>query len=214
MKRALQEELGAGRVTIKNAMENAEIMKTLGKLNYDAKEMNRGWGLLETVYALQTEKINKYGNQVGATQSFYKELEQSRAQYQTHRKLVKIAYAGDWEKFAKLQLDKKNPSAVEKWLNNASIFYQELLSDSALIVQFGVTIEELQQMQAMIQALLDKRNRQISKKGEAQHATQKRNAALKAYQEWMKGFRLAARFAFRDDPQLLEILGIMVPTPR
>ncbi|MEK6478600.1 hypothetical protein WJR50_13735 [Catalinimonas sp. 4WD22] len=213
MKKSLQEELGAGRVTIKNAMENAEIMKTLGKLNYDAKEMNRGWGLLETVYTLQTEKIGKYGSQFGATQSFYEELEETKALYKTHRKLAKIACAGDREKFAKLQLV-KNTNAVEKWLNNASIFYQELLSDSALIVQFGVTIEELQQMQAMIQALLDKRNRQISKKGEAQHATQKRNAALKAYQEWMKGFRLAARFAFRDDPQLLEILGIMVPTPR
>lgn len=212
MRQSLQEELGLGRITIRNAMENAGIMKKLAKLGYELKEMERGWGLLEQVYMLQSEKIDKYGSMVGATQSFYEELKMCKAQYKTHRKLARIAYDGNREKFTKLQLD-KNTTAVEKWLHNASIFYQELLRDSTSIVQYGVSLEELQQMQAMIGALLDKRNRQVNHKGEAQNATQKRNEVMKAYKTWMKDFRLAARFALREEPQLLETLGIMVPTP-
>lgn len=213
MKNSIQEQLSEGRIALSNAMENTDIMKKLSRLNYDKKELKKGWGLMEQLEMHQQMKLEKYSSQFGATQSLYEEMRETKATFSKHRKLARIAYAGDKEKMSLLQLDKRM-FAVEKWLSQAGAFYQELRKDSTLIAQYGVSVEELQQMQAMVQALLDKRNRQVSRKGEAQHATQQRNEALKAYRAWMKDFRLAARFALRDEPQLLEVLGILVPTPR
>ncbi|MEK6478796.1 hypothetical protein WJR50_14715 [Catalinimonas sp. 4WD22] len=213
MKNSLEEQLAEGRISLSNAMSNTEIMKKLSKLNYDMRELQRGWGIMNQVEIFQKAKIEKYSNQFGATQALYDDIRKTKASFSKHRKLARIVYEGNKEKISVLQLDKRM-FALEKWLFQAGSFYQELLKDSAMIVKYGVSLEELQQMAAMVQALLDKRNHQVSRKGEAQHATQKRNEALKAYKAWMKDFRMAARFALREEPQLLEVLGILVPTPR
>ena len=212
MKNSLEQQLSKGRIAISNARANAEIMKLLTKVGYNDAAMLKGLGYLDQVHLQQSVQRDKHSSQLGSTQSFYDEMKETRSHFSRHVKLARIAYAGNREKMSLLLLDKKRSNAVERWLNRASIFYQELLKDSTLIVQYGVPLEELQQMQAMVEALLDKRNQQVSCKGEAQHATQKRNEALKAYKAWMKDFRMAARFALREEPQLLEVLGMLVRT--
>ncbi len=47
---------------------------------------------------------------------------------------------------------------------------------------------------------------------DAQSSTQKRNEVLKALNRWVGDFKKVARVALQDDPQLLESLGIMVPS--
>jgi hypothetical protein len=43
---------------------------------------------------------------------------------------------------------------------------------------------------------------------EAQRATQARDAAIEALDDWLADFRAVARLALEDDPQLLEALQL------
>lgn len=49
---------------------------------------------------------------------------------------------------------------------------------------------------------------QEKEKGEAQEATQKRDAAIAALDEWLGDFRVVARIALEDIPQLMEALKL------
>lgn len=75
---------------------------------------------------------------------------------------------------------------------------------------YGTTKAELEQMQAMVTSFIQSQQQQTQKTGDAQLATQRRNAVLKQLQQWVRGYRSIARVALEDQPQLLEVLGILV----
>ena len=50
---------------------------------------------------------------------------------------------------------------------------------------------------------------QEKEKGEAQAATQKRDAALDAMQDWLSDYLAIAKVALEEEPQLLEGLGML-----
>lgn len=81
------------------------------------------------------------------------------------------------------------------WLSQEAItFYQEIV----LMARFGVSADVLQQTKAMMTALSAARREQMQRKGEAQDATKRYDAALIALDTWMEDFRTAARLAPKE----------------
>jgi hypothetical protein len=66
----------------------------------------------------------------------------------------------------------------------------------------------LQAAQAQVEETLALKNVQEQEKGEAQEATQRRNAAIEAIDEWLADFKVVARLTLEDTPQLLETLNL------
>jgi hypothetical protein len=60
--------------------------------------------------------------------------------------------------------------------------------------------------QAQVEGVASLNNAQEQEKGEAQAATQERDAAIEALDDWLADFRVVARIALEDDPQLMEAL--------
>ena len=212
--KSIQQQLAEARIDIENALAHPEIQQQLALVGYNKKKLLEGKALYDHAVDLQQAYEGKYGQQYGATDTFYQNLEEVQTLYSRHRKLAKIAYENNRQQLNVLQLNTPLPSRIETWLSHALTFYKGLLLDSEVIEQYGVLEEDLLQTQAMAEALLDARNRQISAKGEAQRATQQRNKSLMALYAWMKDFRQAARFALREDAQLLEVLGMAVTASR
>ena len=212
--KSIQQQLAEARIGIENALAHPEIQQQLALVGYNKKKLLEGKGMYDHSVELQQAYEGKYGQQYGATDTFYQNLEEVQTLYRRHRKLAKIAYEDNRQQLNILQLNTPIPNRIETWLSHALTFYKALLPDTEMIAQYGMAEEELLQTQAMTEALLDARHRQISAKGEAQRATQQRNKSLMALYAWMKDFRLAARFALREDTQLLEVLGITVAASR
>ena len=70
--------------------------------------------------------------------------------------------------------------------------------------------QELAQTQAMIEAMSSAKQHYKSLIGEAQMATQQRNAALKDLDVWVRKFTKVARIALEEQDQLLEGMGLLV----
>ena len=75
--------------------------------------------------------------------------------------------------------------------------------------EFGVTEQKLKAGLAEVKALEAANLAQEKEKGEAQAATQKRDAAMDELQDWLSDYLGIAKIALEENPQLLEGLGIL-----
>lgn len=110
----------------------------------------------------------------------------------------------------KLEISGVRKKSKEEWLSQAITFYNKIDEIAEDMARYGVTLDVLSQTKAMVEALSTTRLQQLQRKAEAQDATEKRDEALKAMDDWMKGFKAAARLALKGNPQWLEMLGMKV----
>lgn len=211
MAKTIQEHYTEARLAITNTLANPEILKLMSGLGFNQKRMQEGNKLLEKFRALDEAQEDKYGAYYDSTDAFYEELTQTKERYRRHRKLAIVAYEGNRSMILKLKL-KDSTSSITGQLDRIASFYSTLAKNGSVIAAYGVSAEEIAQTQAMVQALTEARDQQVANKGAAQHGTQERNQALNELKDWMRDFRYVARFALRDEPQLLESIGIPVPS--
>ena len=194
-----------------NAQEHPEIAAALDAFGYGAAVLQEGQALLDTARSLHDAQIKEYGEQHAATQVFTETVEQADKAYAAHRRLAKIAFKGDAQHNTDLHLNERKPRAFNPWYEQARHFYTALLADAEAqtqLAKFKITLEALQTAQSQVEQALSLKNAQEQEKGEAQEATQKRNAAIEALDEWLADFKVVARIALEDTPQLLEALKL------
>ncbi len=213
-KNTMTAEMAMTKMAIENALQNVRIQKKLGVFNYDRKQMLLGKGLYEEVYNLQGTKQDKYGEQLDATDAIKSQTAEVKALYRQHVKCAYLAFDKQRGILEQLQLNGIRKRDSMGLLEQMNTFYTKITAHSEVIGRFNVSPEELAQAKAMVDALQAAHQQQLQSIGEAQDATEKRNAKRKELKAWMSKFRKVARIALSDEPQLLEILGIMVPTQK
>lgn len=211
---SIHQQLAEARIAIENTLADSEIENLMAQVGYTREKVLEGKALYTAALKMHQEYEEKYSQQYGATSVFHQDLQAAKVLYGRHRKLAKIAYENDTQQLTALKLHLPISKRIEQWLLHANTFYKVLTQHGDLMQQYGVFTEELAQARAMIDALAEARNLQISNKGKAQNATLQRNKSLTDLHEWMKEFRQAARYALRKNTQLLEVLGMFVATER
>jgi hypothetical protein len=91
--------------------------------------------------------------------------------------------------------------------------YGNVLQNSDLLAgfaEFNISREQIEEVLGQLRAVEEAWYSYESEKGNAQDATQARDAAFAALKKWMKDVRPIARIAVAGQPQLLEKLGILV----
>jgi hypothetical protein len=209
---SIAQKMENARLLIEGAIHQPLINQELAKYGYPLKEIQKGKALLEKVVLLQSQKSTKYGAQFSASEQFKQDQTAAWDKYIYHIKVAKLAFRNDLGKQRQLQLNVARKRNLAGWLEQARFFYQEIQGMAAEMEQMGVTASELSQAQAMIEAVADTKRSYKGLEGEAQLATQERNIALKALEDWVRKFTKAARLALDENDQLLEGLGLMVPT--
>ena len=200
---------------LSNAQTHSEISSALAVLGYDSIILQEGQALLDTAVALYDAQIREYGEQHAATQAFTAATAQADKSYVTHRRLAKIAFKNDAQRQTDLHLNDAKPQAFHPWYAQARHFYTALIADTEAqteLARFNITLVKLQEVQAEVEGSFSLNSVQEQEKGEAQAATEERNAAIEVLAEWLSDFKSIARIALESTPQLLEALYIGVPS--
>jgi len=198
-------------VTLNNTQTQPEITAALDAFGYDAGAIQQGQDILTTARALHDAQIKEYGEQHAATQAFNEAVGQADKSYTAHRRLATLTFKSDAQRQTDLKLNERKPRAFNPWYEQARHFYTALLADTEAqnqLARYRVTSEALQATQAQVEQAFALNSAQEQEKGEAQNATQQRDAAIEALAEWLNDFKVVARIALEGSPQLLESLNL------
>jgi hypothetical protein len=199
-------------VAIDNALTNDRILAALSDFGYTPERLQQGKTLYTTALTAQTAQQLEAGEQRSATA----ELEANRAiANTTYIRLVKIArvaFKRDAGIATQLGLGGERKRSLAGWLAQANQFYTNALTTPAALKsfsEFGITADKLRTGLQELRAVEASNLTQEKEKGDAQAATEHRDQALDALQDWLSDYLAIAKVALEDTPQLLEGLGVL-----
>jgi hypothetical protein len=200
---------------ITNGRDAAAISSVVTDYGYDTTKMDEGMALYDKTDTLHVKQKLEYGEQYAATDEFQIARAALNKTYMRQLKLARIALKGNKATEEALQLSGERKQAFPGWLQQAKAFYTNvLLSPAALtaLAKFNTPQADLTAASLELVEVEKKYNKQLIEKGEAQAATVARDEALDELQDWVSEFVAIARVALEEDPQLLEMLGIVTPS--
>ena len=128
-------------------------------------------------------------------------------------RIARIAFKNDVQATATLELNKRRATTVSGWLKQARAFYHALLSNETwktAMAAFGITEEKLSSGLQLVEDVATTTEQVNKEKGDAQNATEQRDAKFEELHEWISDYEVIVRIALAGSPQLLEKLGIVV----
>jgi hypothetical protein len=202
-------------VAIDNALTNEQILSALSVFGYTAERIQQGKALYTTALTAQNIQQMEAGEQRSATA----ELEANRAvahtTYMRLLKIARVAFKRDAGIAIQLGLSGERKRNLAGWLAQTTQFYTNALTNPAIEAsfrEFGITGDKLRAGLIEVRAVEASNLLQEKEKDKAQAATEKRDEALDALQEWLSDYLAIAKVALEEHPQLLEVLGVLQRT--
>lgn len=212
---SIPERLNEAETALHNAQTDPTLRDALADLGYDEATLEEGKSLLEAAQEAQQTMTAEYSEQYDATETLQEVHERANDTYMRFVKIARVALKNQPGATEALKLSGRRKRTLTGWLEQARTFYDNALGDDDVLEALGeynVTSEDLQEGRAQVQAVAEANSVQEQEKGDAQDATEARDAAVDALDEWMSDFFSIARVALDDQPQQLEKLGIVVPS--
>ncbi|SIS46574.1 hypothetical protein SAMN05421789_101361 [Kaistella chaponensis] len=200
---------------MKVAFTNAkqpEILAELGTVGITETQLDAHLADITNLEQLSQQQIQEYGEQFAATDLFNEKKAAIDTTFARHRNLAKIAFKGDRQANTTLGIDAGRKQAFAAWFQLVSNFYAQILANPDFKTKAeGVNIKEadIAAMQTSLQEIVAVKNSQKKETGEAQKATDTRDAAIDVLYPKYTELIAFAKVLFPDD-QTLEKLGIVV----
>lgn len=213
MGRALKmdEFLLSANVMVENALSDDGIRQAVAAYGYTDTRLNQGRKLYEEAVALHNAQRKEYGEQFQATADLEKAWDEADRVYAKTVSVARVALADSRKAGVSLQIAHCKKQSVSGWIEQASMFYWNLTGDAellSLMEHYGYSAEKLRAEAELVAAVHEKNQRQKKEMGEAQEATEKRDAKLDELARWVSDFRVILKVALDDHPQWLEKVGI------
>lgn len=213
-KRTMEQRLGLAHQAIHNALDSEKIMAALAEYNYDETRMSEGLALLENAKQLYQEWHTWRSEQLKATETLKRTVQEARAPYSQYLQIARLALKDDPSAVQILGLKGSRKRTLGAWLEEAKQFFTNALSEEkigARLADYGITRQKLEAGKALLEKLELAAADQEKKKGKAQQMTRDKNQAFKELDNWISMLRKVARFAMKGkEEELLEALGILV----
>lgn len=161
---------------------------------------------------LSQQQKKEYGEQYAETDKFNLKKTEIDTLFTRHRNLAKIAFKGDRQANSTLGIDSGRKQAFAAWFQLVSNFYAQLLANPDFKTKAdSVNIKEADiiAQRTALQEVFGLKESQKKELGEAQKATDTRDAALDLLYPKYTQLIAFAKVLFQDD-QTLEKLGIIV----
>ncbi len=213
LRNTLGDFLQDARVLIGNSQTLPGISTALAEFGYTADRLAEGQALLQAAEDLVLKQKKEYGEQYEATAAAQTAWEAADSAYSKTLKIARLAFADDVQAITALKLSGARKASLAGWLDQATFFYGNLASQPRLVAtlgRFGYTAAKLAAEKALVDTLQTKVQAQAKESGEAQKATEERDAAIKKLDAWVGELRIVLKVALADDLQTLEAVGITV----
>ncbi|MEO1386697.1 MAG: hypothetical protein AAFV85_04870 [Cyanobacteria bacterium J06634_6] len=211
--RSIDQILSSAHLAINNSLNNPDILTVLADFGYTATRINKGKQLYNIAAAAQLTQTSEAGEQLSATATVNEARTTAQKTYMRFVKVARVAFKGKSGIATQLDLAGRRKETLSGWMSQANQFYKNALADKAILSElksFGMTEAKLKAGLNELKAIEQANLTQEKEKGEAQAATQQRDVALDALQDWMSDFIAIAKIALEDEPQQLEGLGVLV----
>lgn len=208
--------LEQARLLINGIKEDDFIRERLSGYGIGDKELKAYSQLLNKAVKAESEKGIEKGEQLEAKVNAKEAFQVAQDTFSRDRDFIKTVLKNDREKFRKIFLrgvfkDRKCDSRLKAMMET----YDRILADDEVIghaSSLGITRDVLQAGKQKVLDAMEARRAHGSERGDAQHATQQRNEIFKELDQLVTRLKTVCKHAFKDRPQVLEILGIFVPS--
>lgn len=200
---------------MKLAFTNAkdpEILSELQTVGITAAMLDDYLTQIANLEQLSQKQKLEYGEQYAETDKYNLKKAEIDALFTRHRNLAKIAFKGDRQANTTLGIDAGRKQAFAPWFQQISNFYSQILANPAFKTKAeAVNIKEadITALQNSLQEVSDLKNSQKKELGEAQKATETRDAAVDLLYPKYTQLIAFAKVLFQDS-QTLEKLGVTV----
>jgi hypothetical protein len=212
--KTLTEKLESHRLLIFNSSD-PQVASLLHTMGIDAGYIKQGQELYNKTMQLVSQQKKEYQEQSLAFDKFHVEKDEATASFNRTFKLIRVLSRNDKNLQDRLKLHNGKAYAIEEWIENSMDFYNRLKNETdflAKIAKFKITAARINTEMKRIEDLKQLRNQEILEKGQAQEATRLRNEKLEELDDYCAELKAISRMALEEQSQLLEKLGIVVPS--
>jgi hypothetical protein len=211
---SIAQQLTDAHLLIYNSLVDPEILARVAAFGYRIDKLNTAKALHKAAEdAFNTQKARS-GDQQQITADLAEAQAAAHDAYQALAKVARAIFIKDRGRLSILGITGgRVPQSIAGFLGAARILFNNA-ADLTELADYGYDAAKLASERLKITALEELNQRQESAKGAAQQATVEREAAFQALHEWTAQYRKIARVALRDNPPLLEKIGIPVRPPK
>ena len=206
-----EELIAKMKIAFTNAKE-PEILPELETVGITEAMLDSHLAEITNLEELSQIQKREYGEQYAETDRFNLKKAEIDALFTRHRNLAKIAFKGDRQANTTLGIDAGRKQAFAAWFQQVSNFYAQILANPDFKTKAEtVNIKEADiiAMQTSLQEVSEIKNSQRKELGEAQRATDTRDAAIDVLYPKYTQLIAFAKVLFPDS-QTLEKLGVIV----
>lgn len=215
-KRSIAQFLKGSKTLLSGVRDDDFIKQRISAFNYDDERLKECIAVYEEAVKAESVKSKEYGEQYEAKASYEKLMEEAEKVYRKHSDFLKLALWENIEKQKKLQLfSQPRSKKISDWFLHVIEFYNLVIDDEEAVNAmsgYAITKEKLEEGRQKILAAETAKIKHTKEMGEAQDATERRNAVFEKLDFAIEELLTVCTYALEDRPQLIEKLGIPVLT--
>ncbi len=197
-------------VALYGALQDIDILRQLSKLGYDAKMLKDGQKLGNQFGELVRQQEDAQRQAKTATRNLKTVRERLQETYMRHISQARIIFKDKPEYLDELGLKGTRERTLEKWLKQCQDFYYYVSNHTELMEKYNIPATEIAEMQTVLAEVTSLYALQKQAHGRAQVLTQQKKEMAAVVKQWYSKFIKVARLALDEQPQQLEVLGVVV----
>ncbi|MEK6476858.1 hypothetical protein WJR50_04960 [Catalinimonas sp. 4WD22] len=192
------------------ALSIADVGAALLEQGITPEKAKKGLDLRAEVLTWQSRQDETHRNVQKAQRALSQVRDSIDVMYGKHRTNARFFYREDEDMLKKLHLKGVKKVRYTDWLEQVQNFYEQV--DVKSLEAYGILPKEVNEVKKLISQLSELIVLRNDAKRQAQQVTQAKQKAVAELRQWFRYFIKVAELACHEDPQLLESMGIVVPS--
>ncbi len=197
-------------IALSNALQSPDILAALRAHGIGEEQLRLMQTQLRHVQQLEHQYHDAAAEAKAATQSLYSVWDQAQTLYGQHVVLGRVALKEQPTLLQKMQLDRPRTKRLADWMTQANHFYRHAEGLKKTLASFGIPAKELGEMQKLLKQMVATQELQLQLKGRMQVISEQKKLAYTTLKQAVSRFFRIARIALDEEPQQLEMLGLVV----